>query len=81
MLGLLGGGDPPALGAGVDVITHVRTQLPYALTAGVISLALGYVPAGLGLSPWLLIPAGSALCVLSVLALGTKPTSNAELLA
>ncbi|MCO4743575.1 MAG: Na+/H+ antiporter NhaC family protein [Proteobacteria bacterium] len=47
-----------ALGAGVDVITHVRTQLPYALTTGAISIFVGYVPAGFGYSPWLCLPVG-----------------------
>jgi Na+/H+ antiporter NhaC len=63
-----------ALGAGVDLVTHVRTQLPYALTAGALSLVVGYVPAGLGVSPWILIPAGSALAVLVVLLVGRRST-------
>jgi len=55
-----------ALGAGVDLVDHVRTQLPYALTAGVISLVAGYIPAGLGVSPWLLIPLGSGLAIAAI---------------
>ena len=47
-----------SLGAGVDVVTHVRTQLPYALATGAVAVAAGYVPAGLGVSPWLLLPIG-----------------------
>lgn len=61
-----------ALGAGVDLVDHVRTQLPYALTAGAISLLFGYVPAGLGVSPWLLIPLGCGLAVLSVWFFGRR---------
>ena len=39
-------------GAGCDVVTHVRTQLPYALAAGVASL-LGYVVLALTAWVWL----------------------------
>lgn len=47
-----------AMGAGSDLIDHVRTQMPYALTVGAISVALGYIPAAYGISPWVLIPVG-----------------------
>ncbi len=45
-----------------DVLAHVRTQLPYALTAALLATALGYLPAGLGISPWWLWPAGILAC-------------------
>lgn len=61
-----------ALGAGVDLVEHVRTQLPYALTAGVISLALGYIPAGLGVSPWILVPLGCGMAVAIVWIVGRR---------
>lgn len=32
---------------------HVRTQLPYALIAASLAVLLGFLPAGLGLPPWL----------------------------
>ena len=41
-----------------DHIDHVRTQMPYALTVGAIACLFGYLPAGLGLSNWLLLPLG-----------------------
>lgn len=50
-----------ATGSSCELVEHVRTQLPYALLAGVVSLIVGYVPAGLGASPWLLLPIGIAL--------------------
>lgn len=43
-----------------DHIDHVRTQMPYALTVGAIACLFGYLPAGLGLSNWLLLPLGIA---------------------
>jgi Na+/H+ antiporter NhaC len=59
-----------SLGSGVDLVTHVRTQMPYALTAGVIAALLCTLPAGYGITPWLLVPLGAAACVGAVLVLG-----------
>ncbi len=61
-------------GAGCDHAAHVATQLPYAIAAGLISVLLGTLPAGFGLSPWLLLPLGAAACVVVVSLLG-RPTS------
>lgn len=44
-----------------DHIEHVRTQLPYALFAGLVALLLGALPAGFGLPWWLLLPLGAAV--------------------
>jgi Na+/H+ antiporter NhaC len=62
-----------ALGAEVDLITHVRTQLPYALTTGTIALFLGYLPAGYGVSPWILIPIGAFAAWVVMRTFGKKP--------
>jgi Na+/H+ antiporter NhaC len=47
-----------AFSSDCDVMAHVRTQLPYALAAAALAVVLGYGPAGFGVSPWLLLPAG-----------------------
>ncbi len=52
-----------ATGAGTDLVTHVRTQLPYALLAGGVAVGVGYIPAGFGVSPWLSLAVGTALLV------------------
>ena len=52
------------------VIAHVRTQLPYALTAAIIATLLGYAPAGFGVSPVLLLALGGAACWVLVRYLG-----------
>ena len=39
-------------------IEHVRTQLPYALTAGFFAIALGSLPAAYGIPSYLLFPLG-----------------------
>ena len=59
-----------AAGAGVDVISHTRTQLPYACAVGTVALFLGYLPVGLGISPWVLLPCGIAVCMLVIRFLG-----------
>jgi len=38
-----------------DHIDHVKTQMPYALTTAAVAAAVGYIPAGFGLSPWIWI--------------------------
>ncbi len=67
-----------AAGSGVDVVSHTQTQLPYALSVGIIALLVGYIPAGLGISPWVLIPCGVAGCVLVVRVFG-RPHSQEDL--
>ncbi|MBD3225156.1 MAG: Na+/H+ antiporter NhaC family protein [Caldithrix sp.] len=37
-----------SMASGADHIDHVRTQLPYALTVGGISILIGYLPIGFG---------------------------------
>jgi Na+/H+ antiporter NhaC len=41
-----------------DHIDHVKTQMPYALTTAAVAAAIGYIPAGFGLSPWISLPLG-----------------------
>lgn len=67
-------------GAGSDHIDHVRTQLPYALTAAVVSGVFGFIPAGLGVHPVISIILGLAAMIVFVKLVG-KPTGSAELIA
>jgi Na+/H+ antiporter NhaC len=53
-------------------IDHVRTQLPYALTVGAVSIMLGTLPAAYGISPWILFPAGLLVLYLVVVVFGKK---------
>jgi Na+/H+ antiporter NhaC len=50
-----------SLASGADHIDHVRTQLPYALVAGVIALVAGDIATACGLSVWIALPLGLAL--------------------
>ncbi|MBM6615484.1 Na+/H+ antiporter NhaC family protein [Desemzia sp. RIT804] len=45
-----------SMGAGVDHLAHVQTQMPYAIAVGIISVIFGFLPAGLGLPIWIVLP-------------------------
>ncbi len=53
-------------------IAHVRTQMPYALTVGLVSILFGTLPAGFGLSNWLTLPLGSLALFLILLLYGKQ---------
>ena len=52
-----------SIASGCDHIEHVRTQLPYALLVGTVAIAIGTIPAGYGLPPWISLLAGGGLLV------------------
>jgi Na+/H+ antiporter NhaC len=61
-----------SMASSADHIDHVRTQLPYALTAGLVACLFGYIPVGFGLSNWILLPAGALAILLIVRFAGRK---------
>lgn len=61
---------------GCDHMLHVRTQLPYALIVGVISIICSRLSIGFGLSPWVLIIAGSAVLYAFVRFVGRCPAGS-----
>jgi Na+/H+ antiporter NhaC len=61
-----------SMASGADHIDHVRTQLPYALTAGVLAVLLGTLPAGFGIAPWLTLPVAAVLVLAAVRVFGTR---------
>ena len=62
-----------SLACGSDHVDHVRTQLPYALTVGLVTVLCGYLPVGFGVSPWISLVLGMGLISLLVWRLGGKP--------
>ncbi|MEM9292705.1 MAG: Na+/H+ antiporter NhaC family protein [Acidobacteriota bacterium] len=52
-----------SMGAGCNHVAHVRTQLPYALSVGVLGMLVGDLPTAYGLSPWISLLAGAAVIV------------------
>ncbi|NEZ04069.1 Na+/H+ antiporter NhaC family protein [Wenzhouxiangella sp. XN201] len=53
-----------------DHIEHVRTQLPYALFAGIIAIVLGTLPAGFGVPWWLCLPVGALALIVGMRMIG-----------
>lgn len=58
-------------GSDVDHLDHVTTQMPYALTVGAVASA-GYLFAGFGLNPWVVIFGGVVILAGVLLFVGTK---------
>jgi Na+/H+ antiporter NhaC len=53
-----------SMASGCDHIEHVRTQLPYAMSVGLVALLLGTLPTGFGVPWWVVLPVGAVLLVL-----------------
>ena len=52
-----------SMASGCDHIEHVRTQLPYAMSAGLVALFIGTLPTGFGLPWWVSLLVGGGLLV------------------
>ncbi|MCA9618622.1 MAG: Na+/H+ antiporter NhaC family protein [Myxococcales bacterium] len=61
-----------SIGSGSELLEHVRTQLPYALAIGVISVVCGTLPAGFGVNPWVSLVAGLVASALLLRVLGQQ---------
>lgn len=61
-----------SLASSCNHIEHVRTQLPYALTVGLISIFIGTVPAAYGVSSWILFPLGLIILYVIVVIFGKR---------
>ncbi len=61
-----------SMASGCDHIAHVRTQLPYAISVGVVGMLVGDIPTGYGMSPWVSLLAGTVVIVVGVLWLGKR---------
>lgn len=61
-----------SMASGSDHISHVRTQIPYAITAAAIASVFGFIPAGFGVPVWLLLLLGIAAIIVVVRLLGKR---------
>ncbi|MEQ8846436.1 Na+/H+ antiporter NhaC family protein [Botrimarina sp.] len=61
--------------SGCDHISHVRTQLPYALAVAGVVVLLGTAPLALKISVWVLLPLQTAALAALLLIAGRKPSS------
>lgn len=57
---------------GCDHIAHVWTQLPYALAVAGVSIGLGTIPIGWGISIWILLPLQLVALVVILLVFGRR---------
>jgi len=55
-----------SMASGADHVDHVRTQLPYALAVGAVSIVFGYLLLAAGLPPVLSLASGTAAMILLV---------------
>jgi Na+/H+ antiporter NhaC len=63
-----------SMASGADHIDHVRTQLPYALLAGFLSIIIGYLPVGYGINTYFLLPLGIIIIILFIRFVANKVT-------
>lgn len=64
--------------SGCDHVAHVRTQIPYALIVGGVSVLLGTLPASLGVSPWVSLASGVGFLYLIIRWVGRPPVKPSE---
>ena len=64
-----------SMASGCDHVEHVRTQLPYAFSVGLVAILLGTVPAGFGFPWWLSMLAGAAVLLTGLRFFG-KPVAT-----
>lgn len=61
-----------SMGADCDHIEHTKTQLPYALSIGLITILFGYIPAALGFPIFIILPVAVLVTFLMIYFVG-KP--------
>ena len=68
-----------SISSGCNHIEHVRTQMPYALTVGLVAIFFGIIPAAFGVPSWILMLVSIAVLWGLIRLLGKKiiPTEKA----
>ncbi|OJF92596.1 Na+/H+ antiporter NhaC family protein [Alkalibacterium sp. 20] len=61
-----------SMGAGSNLMDHVKTQLPYAVAVAIISILFGYIPTAFGMSVMLALPIGMIAIVAVIFIFGKK---------
>ncbi len=64
--------------SGSDHIDHVQTQLPYVLVTGFISILVGFIPVGLGVPFWIILPVGGLIIFAVIRKFGRKVDDAGE---
>ncbi|KGI55979.1 Na+/H+ antiporter NhaC family protein [Campylobacter sp. MIT 97-5078] len=61
-----------SMGSRCELLAHVKTQMPYALSVCVISILCGYLPVSFGLNVWLSLILGLVVMILLLRFIGKK---------
>lgn len=64
-----------SLSSSCNHISHVKTQMPYALTVGFVSLFIGVIPAAMGWPVWISYVGGIAVIYFVIRVMGKKQDS------
>ncbi len=67
-----------SMASGCDHIDHVRTQLPYALTVGLVAILIGTIPTGFGFPWWLSMLIGGSILLLGLRFVGRNPDAPSQ---
>lgn len=68
-----------SMGAGSNLLDHVKTQLPYAIAIAVISVLFGYIPSAFNISIWIVLPITFLAVIALVFILGKKVDTTEKL--
>ncbi|HIJ40237.1 MAG TPA: hypothetical protein HPP90_04030 [Deltaproteobacteria bacterium] len=52
-----------SISCGVEPHDHIRTQIPFALITAAVAIIFGFLPAGLGISPFFLLFSGTVFLI------------------
>lgn len=61
-----------SLASSCNHISHVRTQMPYALTVGAVAIIFGTIPAAFGIPFWVTVPLGILMLYLIIGKVGKR---------
>ena len=65
-----------SMGSAADLMDHVRTQIPYAVTAAIVAAVCGFIPAALGVPAWICLPIGMVLLLAALLFMKKRTESH-----
>ncbi|EOD01697.1 Na+/H+ antiporter NhaC family protein [Caldisalinibacter kiritimatiensis] len=69
-----------SMASACDHMAHVKTQLPYAIAVGIVSIIVGFIPAGLGFNPWISLLMGAVALIAIVYFFGVKVDEEERIL-
>lgn len=61
-----------SMGAGSNLLDHVKTQLPYAVTIALVTIFFGYLPTAFGLNVYIVLALATIVVIMIVFLFGKK---------